>query len=97
MFYECFVCKQKTAYELRISDCSSDVCSSDLGQGACVPPDQSGDRVAYPMFGPSKHSREEPRCYTKLPHAPVRPPTAPIRIAVRPSWWHGAPASTQPR
>src|SRR3546814_2320641 len=28
-FYFCFV-KQKTAYEMRISDCSSDVCSSDL-------------------------------------------------------------------
>src|SRR3546814_3788752 len=31
----CYVCvffffKQKTAYEMRISDCSSDVCSSDL-------------------------------------------------------------------
>src|SRR3546814_10886426 len=26
----CFVCKQKTAYEMRISDWSSDVCSSDL-------------------------------------------------------------------
>src|SRR3546814_1454013 len=25
-----FFCKQKTAYEMRISDCSSDVCSSDL-------------------------------------------------------------------
>src|SRR3546814_7725216 len=24
------MCKQKTAYEMRISDCSSDVCSSDL-------------------------------------------------------------------
>src|SRR3546814_9032395 len=33
-----FVFKQKTAYEMRISDCSSDVCSSDLvgdrGEGA---------------------------------------------------------------
>src|SRR3546814_7642321 len=29
--YCCFFCfKQKTAYEMRISDCSSDVCSSDL-------------------------------------------------------------------
>src|SRR3546814_9281783 len=29
----CFVfCKQKTAYEMRISDWSSDVCSSDLAQ-----------------------------------------------------------------
>src|SRR3546814_11256644 len=28
-----FVCKQKTAYEMRISDWSSDVCSSDLLRG----------------------------------------------------------------
>src|SRR3546814_9433970 len=28
-----FVCKQKTAYEVRISDWSSDVCSSDLHIG----------------------------------------------------------------
>src|SRR3546814_12127855 len=34
-----FVFKQKTAYELRISDWSSDVCSSDLG-GPC--PGRSG-------------------------------------------------------
>src|SRR3546814_14352492 len=27
-----FFVKQKTAYEIRISDCSSDVCSSDLGR-----------------------------------------------------------------
>src|SRR3546814_6603984 len=34
-----FVCffKQKTAYEMRISDWSSDVCSSDLQQQAGVP------------------------------------------------------------
>src|SRR3546814_4510797 len=31
MIWMCFVCfKQKTAYEMRISDWSSDVCSSDL-------------------------------------------------------------------
>src|SRR3546814_9158964 len=31
MVFVCFfVCKQKTAYEMRISDWSSDVCSSDL-------------------------------------------------------------------
>src|SRR3546814_4926114 len=29
--YLFFFCKQKTAYEMRISDWSSDVCSSDLG------------------------------------------------------------------
>src|SRR3546814_5386905 len=31
-----FVFKQKTAYEMRISDWSSDVCSSDLAQGGKV-------------------------------------------------------------
>src|SRR3546814_10744530 len=29
----CFFFKQKTAYEMRISDWSSDVCSSDLAEG----------------------------------------------------------------
>src|SRR3546814_6704374 len=29
----CLLCKQKTAYEMRISDWSSDVCSSDLRVG----------------------------------------------------------------
>src|SRR3546814_6300343 len=31
-----FFCKQKTAYEMRISDWSSDVCSSDLPHRAAV-------------------------------------------------------------
>src|SRR3546814_1297340 len=31
-----FFFKQKTAYEMRISDWSSDVCSSDLEQAACL-------------------------------------------------------------
>src|SRR3546814_6283150 len=31
--YRCFFFKQKTAYEMRISDVSSDVCSSDLLRG----------------------------------------------------------------
>src|SRR3546814_6376703 len=30
VYYFFFFCKQKTAYEMRISDWSSDVCSSDL-------------------------------------------------------------------
>src|SRR3546814_8131000 len=33
-----FFFKQKTAYEMRISDWSSDVCSSDLRDGGFVPP-----------------------------------------------------------
>src|SRR3546814_6554890 len=37
-----FFCKQKTAYEMRISDWSSDVCSSDLASSTAV--------VAVPFF-----------------------------------------------
>src|SRR3546814_20548553 len=33
-----FFCKQKTAYEMRISDWSSDVCSSDLDEEPTVDP-----------------------------------------------------------
>src|SRR3546814_3766390 len=33
MLFLCFFFKQKTAYEMRISDWSSDVCSSDLHDG----------------------------------------------------------------
>src|SRR3546814_25604 len=37
MFFFFFFFKQKTAYEMRISDWSSDVCSSDLAAGHAVP------------------------------------------------------------
>src|SRR3546814_15293640 len=37
MFLLVFFCKQKTAYEMRISDWSSDVCSSDLFGHAVLP------------------------------------------------------------
>src|SRR3546814_8947955 len=36
--YSIFFFKQKTAYEVRISDWSSDVCSSDLSNPAAFPP-----------------------------------------------------------
>src|SRR3546814_20109662 len=36
MFFILFFCNQKTAYELRISDWSSDVCSSDLSRAISV-------------------------------------------------------------
>src|SRR3546814_8231061 len=39
-----FVFKQKTAYEMRISDWSSDVCSSDLGDAAVERPEADRDR-----------------------------------------------------
>src|SRR3546814_12130082 len=42
LFCLCFFFKQKTAYEMRISDWSSDVCSSDL---RAEPVDQIGHRL----------------------------------------------------
>src|SRR3546814_3873858 len=68
-FFFCFFFfKQKTAYEMRISDWSSDVCSSDLmgsaGLVGCRPGDRtSGGRTAggrsplqLPAFGPERHA-----------------------------------------
>src|SRR3546814_1335255 len=55
MIFIVFFFKQKTAYEMRISDWSSDVCSSDLGGGtifdglevAAVAGPDAMDRVLY--------------------------------------------------
>src|SRR3546814_5538911 len=41
-FFCVFFFKQKTAYEMRISDWSSDVCSSDLEQAGCGEATRSG-------------------------------------------------------
>src|SRR3546814_7459254 len=40
-----FFCKQKTAYEMRISDWSSDVCSSDLKAAGLAAVAQAGDQA----------------------------------------------------
>src|SRR3546814_9807928 len=72
--YQCF-CKQKTAYELRISDWSSDVCSSDLRQRQPVVPgkkrqdcrhtaiDQIGkschDPAVEPVSGPARNGCQQ--------------------------------------
>src|SRR3546814_6113877 len=51
LFLFFFFFKQKTAYELRISDGSSDVCSSDLGRWASSPSAPSR---------PGRHRRSRP-------------------------------------
>src|SRR3546814_19793808 len=43
----CFFFKQKTAYEMRISDWSSDVCSSDLSRSPSPIPAFASDRVIH--------------------------------------------------
>src|SRR3546814_2817856 len=58
MLYVFFFFKQKTAYEMRISDWSSDVCSSDLrigtaavlGQRIVVEVDLAGCRIDHDVF-----------------------------------------------
>src|SRR3546814_6395438 len=50
-----FFFKQKTAYEMRISDWSSDVCSSDLVAGGLDRP--SGGRAAPSLLRGGRHRR----------------------------------------
>src|SRR3546814_12428889 len=63
----CFFFKQKTAYELRISDWSSDVCSSDLGVSSRVATEapsrtagtaQSSASAAAPAMAPANPARK---------------------------------------
>src|SRR3546814_9266811 len=63
-----FVVKQKTAYEMRISDWSSDVCSSDLPADARAAPGRTrhlsgADRGAY---GQAKPDRARPDVRERL-------------------------------
>src|SRR3546814_8703302 len=59
-FWFSFFFKQKTAYEMRISDWSSDVCSSDLSRGRpSQPPRPSADDDAADR--PGRAGREDPR------------------------------------
>src|SRR3546814_4385580 len=51
--FVCFFFKQKTAYEMRISDWSSDVCSSDLHRPSA--PDQQHQRDHEQQMVPAHH------------------------------------------
>src|SRR3546814_4623757 len=80
-----FFFKQKTAYDMRISDWSSDVCSSDLLQPALSPDRHEPSRESNPdgvMRGPaqrgfSRHRRcPADRLMAELPHCQVTQPAA---------------------
>src|SRR3546814_10556005 len=76
-----FFFKQKTAYEMRIRDWSSDVCSSDL----CVRP---GQRVAHTTSHIAFRFRRKPRInHPTLTALPMRPKT-PCAVSIEPaaSW-----------
>src|SRR3546814_15704460 len=93
VLYYFFFFKQKTAYEMRISDWSSDVCSSDLGlHKAPLAPDTRGrdgarlDEIAHRVG----MNLEQPRGFSDgqdmlahLAHrsAPSAPPHQPRRCA----------------
>src|SRR3546814_8004687 len=51
-----FFFKQKTAYDMRISDWSSDVCSSDLLGRQLGPPWQNGESVIFMALNRNKRS-----------------------------------------
>src|SRR3546814_9570111 len=60
----CFFCfKQKTAYEMRISDWSSDVCSSDLTRAS--PP--ADERPTRPPTDLARPSRRDVRRHGDIP------------------------------
>src|SRR3546814_4243114 len=59
-----FFFKQKTAYEMRISDWSSDVCSSDLRK-----PDRSGYAVSALTIGLGSHQSHRRLCLVRSPRS----------------------------
>src|SRR3546814_6601603 len=73
-----FFFKQKTAYEMRISDWSSDVCSSDLDREL----EQSGSKCRYQCFRGAGHAaagtrgqieiltRTKPQSHKEISHPP---------------------------
>src|SRR3546814_1838674 len=69
-----FFFKQKTAYEMRISDWSSDVCSSDLRLSH--PSDRSGCRT-WPCCPPAPGPPRSCRPRSQLPSAHWRDSVAP--------------------
>src|SRR3546814_7871860 len=62
-----FFFKQKTAYEMRISDWSSDVCSSDLGAPACRRPARRA--LSIPVANVA-----EPNTVRLVPSGRLKPP-----------------------
>src|SRR3546814_20828025 len=94
-----FFFKQKTAYEFRISDWSSDVCSSDLRPAvpAAAPPDtdpRSAHRAAVP---PAAHRRQPPSRVPARPSSRYQPAAVPGCTPPRPGCGsRKAPTPAQP-
>src|SRR3546814_7262242 len=69
-----FFFKQKTAYEMRISDWSSDVCSSDLtGGGVIVAACGEGGLDGTQPASVTSSNIDSSDCFIEAPLAPGRP------------------------
>src|SRR3546814_7270483 len=83
MTYSYFIFKQKTAYEMRISDWSSDVCSSDLiATGTLIqkiPCHENPSTTAPPTTGPIAIPRPETPPHTPIAMARLASGTAATR------------------
>src|SRR3546814_16548582 len=103
-----FFFKQKTAYEMRISDWSSDVCSSDLGQVGIAGAQPWRDTTIAPHALPqvqhvaSGSPRSQPRTNPAMTAPPAPSPLhtpisklSPPPPSPRPSW-HGPANAEQP-
>src|SRR3546814_5984320 len=93
----CFFFKQKTAYEMRISDWSSDVCSSDRAAGhlpADAPVHPGGDVLRLDLrasgLGVERGVRRDDRPVASLDHQVLRPDRPVPGVAGRPQ--HAATA-----
>src|SRR3546814_20095716 len=71
-----FFCKQKTAYEMRISDCSTDVCSSDLQRSndaaRTVDRPRAPSRPGRHVFAPHDIQEQATRMANPKPDARTR-------------------------
>src|SRR3546814_20204310 len=91
VFFFVFFFKQKTAYEMRISDWSSDVCSSDLCSTPSAPRSRSGRTRSRPT---SRTRASSARCWLpsancgrSRPHpAPTTPNEWPSSTPKSPPW-----------
>src|SRR3546814_3862342 len=71
MLFMIFFFKQKTAYEMRISDWSSDVCSSDLPpflqrQARLGAPERKGVEILAPRAGTSRQKIGRASCRERV-------------------------------
>src|SRR3546814_16775180 len=60
LYYCLFFFKQKTAYEMRISDWSSDVCSSDLQEPDGTGAEEDQEQARLQQRGPGRTDRHPP-------------------------------------